>query len=113
VSLGPAQKKEFFFFFYLFIHLFIYLFLVFRDRVSLCCPVCLLFNFYLFVFVSQNRVSLCSPGFSGTQSVDLSGLEHRDPPASASLVLGLNTYATTDMQGGLKKKLEKESLESR
>ncbi|GAB1286311.1 Protein SCAI [Apodemus speciosus] len=35
------------------------------------------------------RVSLCSPGCPGTYSVDQAGLELRNPPASASQVLGL------------------------
>ncbi|GAB1285036.1 Cyclic AMP-responsive element-binding protein 1 [Apodemus speciosus] len=35
------------------------------------------------------EVSLCSPGCSGTHSVDQAGLELRNPPASASQVLGL------------------------
>ncbi|GAB1288398.1 Aquaporin-7 [Apodemus speciosus] len=34
-------------------------------------------------------VSLCSPGCPGTHSVDQPGLKLRDPPASASQVLGL------------------------
>ncbi|GAB1296923.1 Acyl-Coenzyme A-binding domain-containing 4 [Apodemus speciosus] len=34
-------------------------------------------------------VSLCSPGCPGTHSVDQAGLELRNPPASASRVLGL------------------------
>jgi hypothetical protein len=32
----------------------------------------------------QDRVSLYSPGCPGTHSVDLAGLELRNPPASAS-----------------------------
>jgi hypothetical protein len=35
-------------------------------------------------FVSQNRVSLCSPGCPGTHSVDQAGLKLRGLPASAS-----------------------------
>ena len=42
-----------------------------------------------------DRVSLCSPGYPGTQSVDQAGLELRNPPASASQVLGLKVWATT------------------
>jgi hypothetical protein len=42
----------------------------------------------------QNRVSLCSPGFPGTHSVDQAGLELRNPSASASQVLGLKASAT-------------------
>jgi hypothetical protein len=51
----------------------------------------------LFVCFFQDRVSLCSPGYPGTHSVDQAGLELRNPPASASAsqVLGLKAYATT------------------
>jgi hypothetical protein len=48
----------------------------------------------LFCFF-QDRVSLCSLGCPGTHFVDQVGLEFRDPPASASQVLGLKAYATT------------------
>jgi hypothetical protein len=44
---------------------------------------------FLFFLVFWDRVSLCSPGCSGTHSVDQAGLELRNPPASASQVLGL------------------------
>jgi hypothetical protein len=37
----------------------------------------------------RDRVSLCSPGCPGTHFVDQAGLELRNPPASASQVLGL------------------------
>jgi hypothetical protein len=52
--------------------------------------------FYLFIYllVFQDRVSLCSPGCPGTHFVDWAGLELRNPPASASLVLGLKACAT-------------------
>jgi hypothetical protein len=40
-------------------------------------------------------VSLSSPGCPGTHSVDQAGLELRNPPASASQLLGLKAYATT------------------
>jgi hypothetical protein len=43
----------------------------------------------------RDRVSLYSPGCPGTHSVDQAGLELRDPPASASQVLGLKVCATT------------------
>jgi hypothetical protein len=39
-------------------------------------------SFFFLVF--GDRVSLCSPGFSGTHSVDQADLELRNPPASAS-----------------------------
>jgi hypothetical protein len=57
-----------------------------------CCFVV----FCLFVcFVFRDRVSLYSPGCSGTHFVDQAGLELRNPPASASWVLGLKACATT------------------
>jgi hypothetical protein len=46
-------------------------------------------------FFFQDRVSLCSTGCSGTHSVDQAGLELRNPPTSASQVLGLKACATT------------------
>jgi hypothetical protein len=54
-------------------------------------------SFY-FIFDFQNRVSLCSSGCPGTQSVDQVGLKLRNPPASASQVLGLKACATTPQQ---------------
>jgi hypothetical protein len=45
-------------------------------------------------FIFQDRVSLCSPGCPGTHFVDQAGLELRNPPASASQVLGLKACAT-------------------
>jgi hypothetical protein len=42
---------------------------------------------------------LYSPGCPGTHSVDQAGLELRNPPASASRVLGLKACATTPGQG--------------
>jgi hypothetical protein len=51
---------------------------------------------YLFcLFVFRDRVSLCSLGCPGTHSVDQAGLELRNPPASASWVLGPKACATT------------------
>ena len=52
-----------------------------------------LFCFVLFVFL--DRVSLCSSGCPGTHSVDQAGLELRNPPASASQVLGSKACTTT------------------
>ncbi|GAB1290706.1 Lysine-specific demethylase 7A [Apodemus speciosus] len=43
-------------------------------------------------------VSLCSPGCPGTHCVDQAGLKLRNPPASASQVLGLKACATTARQ---------------
>jgi hypothetical protein len=51
--------------------------------------------FLFFVLVFRERVFLCSPGCPGTHSVDQAGLELRNPPASASRVLGLKACATT------------------
>jgi hypothetical protein len=38
---------------------------------------------------------LCSPGCPGTHFVDQAGLQLRNPPASASRMLGLKACATT------------------
>ena len=61
--------------------------------------VCLFVLFFVFVFcfflVFRDRVSLCSPGCTGTHFVDQVGLELRNPPASASRVLGLKACATS------------------
>jgi hypothetical protein len=55
-----------------------------------------LFFFCLFLFLFfWDRVSLYSPGCPGTHFVDQAGLELRNPPASASWVLGLKVCATT------------------
>jgi hypothetical protein len=48
-----------------------------------------------FVFVFRDRVSLYSPDCPGTHSVDQAGLELRNPPISASQVLGLKACTTT------------------
>jgi hypothetical protein len=56
-------------------------------------------GFILFIWLVslffQDRVSLCSPGCPKIHSVDQAGLELRDPPASASPVLGLKACTTT------------------
>jgi hypothetical protein len=44
--------------------------------------------------VFRDRVSLYNPGCPGTHFVDQAGLELRNPPASASRVLGLKVCAT-------------------
>ena len=48
-----------------------------------------------FGLIFWDRVSLCSPGCPGTHSVDQAGLELRNPPASASRVLGLKACDIT------------------
>jgi hypothetical protein len=56
-------------------------------------PICGFFLFVLFCF--WDRVFLCSPGCPGTHDVDHTGLELRNPPASASWVLRLKACTTT------------------
>jgi hypothetical protein len=51
-----------------------------------------------YFFSPPDSVSLCSPGCPGTHFVDQAGLELRNPPASASQVLGLKARATTAQQ---------------
>jgi hypothetical protein len=58
--------------------------------------VCFCFGFGFLVF--RDRVSLCSPGCPETHFVDQAGLELRNPPASASQVLGLKACATIALQ---------------
>jgi hypothetical protein len=52
------------------------------------------FCFVLFCFF-KTGVYLYSPGCPGTHFEDQAGLELRNPPASASRVLGLKVCATT------------------
>ena len=54
-----------------------------------------LFVCFVLAFVFQDRISLCSPGCPGTHSVDQTGLEFRNLPASVSQVRGLKAYITT------------------
>ena len=51
-------------------------------------------TFFVCLFVFRDRVSLYSPGCPGTHCVDKAGLVLRNPPASASQVLGLKACAT-------------------
>jgi hypothetical protein len=70
-----------------------------RQRSSrsscLCLPTLARFLFVFFFLVFRDRVSQCSSGCPRTHSVDQAGLELRNPPASASQVLGLKVCATT------------------
>ena len=54
---------------------------------------------FFFFLVYRDWVSLCSPDCLGTHSVDQTGLELRNPPASTSQVLGLKACATTAQLG--------------
>jgi hypothetical protein len=60
----------------------------------LSCKLVIYIKFTLVFLVFRDRVSLYSPGCSGTHFVDQAGLELRNPPASASRVLGLKACAT-------------------
>ena len=62
---------------------------VFGFWVLLALLLLLLFWFFV-VVVFRDSVSLYNSGCPGTHSVDQTGLELRNPPASASQVLGLN-----------------------
>jgi hypothetical protein len=53
---------------------------------------------YIFFFF-WDRVSLFSPGCPGTHFVDQAGLKFRNPPASASQVLGLKACVTVPSSG--------------
>jgi hypothetical protein len=64
----------------------------------LFCFVLFCFVLFCFCFVFRVRVSLCSLGCPGTHSEDQAGLKLRNPPASASQVLGLKACATTAQQ---------------
>jgi hypothetical protein len=58
-----------------------------------CCGLC-----KSFFFPPRDRVSLYSPSCPGTHSVHQAGLKLRNPPASASQVLGSKVCATTARQ---------------
>jgi hypothetical protein len=64
------------------------------DAGDISYPVFLFVCFFVFVFVFRDRVSLYSPGCPGTHFVGQAGLKLRNPPASASRVLGLKACAT-------------------
>jgi hypothetical protein len=65
-----------------------------RGFFFFCFVFCFFFVLFCF-FVFRDRVSLNIPGCPGTHFVDQAGLELRNPPASASRVLGLKVSATT------------------
>ena len=51
-------------------------------------------NWPEFILVFRKRVSLESPGCPGTYSIEQAGFELRNPPASASQVVGLKVCTT-------------------
>jgi hypothetical protein len=54
------------------------------------------FYYVIYIYlVFQDRLFLCIPGCPGTYLVAQAGLELRNPPASASQVLGLKACTTT------------------
>jgi hypothetical protein len=55
----------------------------------------LLVCLFVWFLVFRDRVSLYGLGCPGTHFVDQAGLELRNPPVSASQVLGLKACATT------------------
>jgi hypothetical protein len=69
------------------------------------------FFFFGFCFF-PDRVSLCSPGCSGTHSIDQAGLKLKNLPAFASQVLELKVCATTAWLIFLKNKTTTESQNS-
>jgi hypothetical protein len=66
-----------------------------RGYPSISLGLLLLLFVCLCVCLFWDRVFLWSPVYPGTHSVDQAGLELRNPPASASQVLGLKACATT------------------
>jgi hypothetical protein len=67
------------------------------DPTSLASQLCSENSGFFFL----DRVSLCSPGCPGTHFVDQADLELREPPASASRVLGLKACSTTPSFGNV------------
>ncbi|GAB1301323.1 Protein dpy-30 homolog [Apodemus speciosus] len=60
----------------------------------------------------EGRVSPYSPGCPGTHSVDQAGLEFRNPPASASQVLGLKRIVENEKINAEKSSKQKVDLQS-
>jgi hypothetical protein len=67
------------------------------NKECVCVCVCVSVCVCVCVCVFQDRVSLCSPGHSGTHSVDQADLELGDLPASASQMLELKACAATTL----------------
>ena len=64
---------------------------VIRESCYMVMRRCFFFFSFWFLGFFETRF-LCSPGCSGTHFVDQAGLELRNPPASASQVLGLKAW---------------------
>jgi hypothetical protein len=72
-----------------------------------CLFVCFVLFWYVCLFFClffKTEFLLYSLGCPGTHSVDQAGLELRNPPASASQVLGLKACATTAWHEGSSKR---------
>jgi hypothetical protein len=65
-------------------------------KVIVFCFVLFCFVLFCFVFETGFLCVALAAGCPRTHSVDQAGLELRNPPASASQVLGLQECATTD-----------------
>ena len=57
---------------------------IYPEVYRLCSSFISFFLSFFFFLVFRDRVSLYSPGCSGTHFVDQAGLELRNPPASTS-----------------------------
>jgi hypothetical protein len=69
--------------------------LVFSGGIVVVVVVVVVVVLFCFCWFFRDRVSLYSPGRPGIHSVDQAVLELRNPPASASQVLGLKACVTT------------------
>jgi hypothetical protein len=67
----------------------------FDVTLTMQVKICLFVVLFCLFVCFRDRVSLYHPGCPGTHSVDQAGLELRNPPASASEVLGLKACTTT------------------
>jgi hypothetical protein len=67
---------------YIYVYIYIYIYIYTHTHIYI----------YTHIYLTE---FLCSPGCPGPHFVDQAGLELRNPPASASQVLGLKACATT------------------
>lgn len=51
-------------------------------------------SYCMYLLIYLDRISLCSPGYSETYSIDQVALKPGDSPASASEVMGLKMYTS-------------------